>query len=62
MSVALVRLTMRAAERVRVKLEALPENKDGFELDMRVLLDAPECLGKEIDRLRRLVRKHGGRP
>lgn len=70
MATKFVQQLERAANRMRKRLEGRGEvvpdsllssaTQDG--LDVRMVLDAPRLLGREIDRLRRLVRRHGGRP
>lgn len=64
----------RCTERTRLRLIKKPDPNGpeaypveiacdaGGPLDLRVVLDAPEVFEAEIRRLRRLVRKHGGRP
>lgn len=69
MSVKWIDSMLRATERTRARFSFIDSPLPHFEadsefaaLDLRVTLDAPAALAKEVDRLRRLVRRHGGRP
>ena len=64
----IVRLIKRLEDQAELTRVRLGDNAKGAlaqydeQLDLRCVLDAPKLMGDEIRRLRRLVRKHGGRP
>lgn len=64
----IVRLIKRLEDQAELTRARLGDSAIGAlaqpdeQLDLRCVLDAPKMLGAEIHRLRRLVRKHGGRP